>query len=201
MYHKNNSGMKCGVSETNLKMSLVMYSSYFVLFARFFYNTYFSSGTGGKGEKCKASSAGEMILKIEKKIQQQTEEIVTAASSSAVCTEETKNNCEPTQPQEDNDTKKEIGKSKPDSLVKSTNEEEEIELEDAGKVCISKIERRDSLEEKTCQNNHSRGDSMNVADQKTSSEFPDQEMKDEENKSPDDKKLDDNTNANTTSQK
>ena len=33
-------GMKCGVSETNLKLSLLMYSSYFVLFARFFYNTY-----------------------------------------------------------------------------------------------------------------------------------------------------------------
>ena len=32
--------MKCGVSETNLKLSLLMYSSYFVLFARFFYNTY-----------------------------------------------------------------------------------------------------------------------------------------------------------------
>ena len=36
------SGMSCGVSETNLRLSLLMYSSYFILFARFFYNTYFA---------------------------------------------------------------------------------------------------------------------------------------------------------------
>ena len=192
--------MQCGVSETNLKMSLVMYSSYFVLFARFFYNTYFGSRTGGKGEKCKVSSAGEMIMKIEKKIHQQTEEIITAASS-GVCTEETKNNCEPTQPQEDNDTKKEIGKSKPVNLLKSTNREEEIESEDAGKACIKNTERRDSSEKETGQNDHSGGDSMKVADLKTSSEFPDQEMKEGENKGLLDEKLDDNKNANKTRQK
>ena len=82
--------MKCGVSETNLKMSLLMYSSYFVLFAKFFYNTYVGSVTGGKG-KSKVSSAREMIMKIEKKMQQQTEEIVNA--SSVVSTQETKSNC------------------------------------------------------------------------------------------------------------
>jgi len=35
-------GMQCGVSDTNLKLSLLMYTSYFVLFARFFYNAYFN---------------------------------------------------------------------------------------------------------------------------------------------------------------
>ena len=34
--------MSCGVSETNLRLSLLMYSSYFILFARFFYNAYFA---------------------------------------------------------------------------------------------------------------------------------------------------------------
>ena len=34
------SGLQCGVSDTNLKLSLLMYCSYFVLFARFFYNAY-----------------------------------------------------------------------------------------------------------------------------------------------------------------
>ena len=33
-------GMSCGVSETNLVFSLLMYSSYAVLFARFFYTAY-----------------------------------------------------------------------------------------------------------------------------------------------------------------
>merc|ERR1712029_110216 len=36
-------GMRCGVSDTNLKLSLLMYTSYFVLFARFFYNAYFKN--------------------------------------------------------------------------------------------------------------------------------------------------------------
>ncbi|XP_023334075.1 elongation of very long chain fatty acids protein 6 [Eurytemora carolleeae] len=33
-------GVECGVSDNNLKLSLIMYTSYFVLFARFFYNAY-----------------------------------------------------------------------------------------------------------------------------------------------------------------
>jgi len=41
-------GMQCGVSDTNLKLSLLMYTSYFVLFARFFYNAYVSKGTTEK---------------------------------------------------------------------------------------------------------------------------------------------------------
>merc|ERR1719431_867487 len=41
-------GVVCGVSNTNLKMSLLMYTSYFVLFARFFYNSYFRRREAGK---------------------------------------------------------------------------------------------------------------------------------------------------------
>jgi len=41
-------GMQCGVSDTNLKLSLLMYTSYFVLFARFFYNAYVSKGSTEK---------------------------------------------------------------------------------------------------------------------------------------------------------
>ena len=140
--------MKCGVSETNLKMSLLMYSSYFVLFARFFYNTYVGSRTGGKGEKCKASSAGEMILKIEKKIQQQTEDI--GEASSAVCTEASKNNCEPTQPHQDDNDTRENRKSNQGSFVKNTKEEVDKVLEDTERDCNKETERKDSSDISTC---------------------------------------------------
>jgi len=46
-------GVECGVSNTNLKMSLLMYTSYFVLFARFFYNAYFRRREAGKKEEDK----------------------------------------------------------------------------------------------------------------------------------------------------
>jgi len=46
-------GVECGVSNTNLKMSLLMYTSYFVLFARFFYNSYFRKREAGKKEEDK----------------------------------------------------------------------------------------------------------------------------------------------------
>lgn len=46
-YTFKQNGMECGVSDTNLKLSLIMYTSYFVLFARFFYHTYVHS----KGKK------------------------------------------------------------------------------------------------------------------------------------------------------
>ena len=34
------SGLECRVSDQNIKLSLLMYASYFVLFGRFFYNSY-----------------------------------------------------------------------------------------------------------------------------------------------------------------
>jgi len=51
-------GMKCGVSETNLKLSLLMYSSYFVLFARFFYNTYMQAHGSKSKAKCNINLTG-----------------------------------------------------------------------------------------------------------------------------------------------
>jgi len=39
-YQMKEDGMECQVSDTNIKISLLMYISYFVLFARFFYNAY-----------------------------------------------------------------------------------------------------------------------------------------------------------------
>lgn len=42
----------CGISEFNIKLSMAMYFSYFVLFARFFYKAYLSPKPKGKKEKC-----------------------------------------------------------------------------------------------------------------------------------------------------
>ena len=39
-YQMKEDGQDCQVSDTNIKISLLMYTSYFVLFARFFYNAY-----------------------------------------------------------------------------------------------------------------------------------------------------------------
>ena len=176
-------GMKCGVSETNLKMSLLMYSSYFVLFAKFFYNTYVGAGTAGKG---KTSSAGEMIMKIEKKIQQQTDELVKA--SSGVSLQETVNNCEPSQQQAVDD----IGKSSPANILESTNEEEEKQLKVNKKVPTKQMGKEDTMGKGV--------KPFKIVHQNISSDFADQEVK-EETKSLDNGKLDDNINATSTSHK
>ena len=42
-FQMKQSGLECGVSYQNINYSLLMYTSYFVLFARFFYNTYLSN--------------------------------------------------------------------------------------------------------------------------------------------------------------
>lgn len=39
-YQIKEDGLECQVSDNNIKLSLLMYISYFVLFARFFYNAY-----------------------------------------------------------------------------------------------------------------------------------------------------------------
>jgi len=41
-YQYKQNGVECHVSDNNTKLSLIMYTSYFVLFARFFYNAYLS---------------------------------------------------------------------------------------------------------------------------------------------------------------
>lgn len=58
-------GMECGVSDTNLKLSLIMYTSYFVLFARFFYNTYFCNSKGQNGKFASKEEAVEKESKVE----------------------------------------------------------------------------------------------------------------------------------------
>merc|ERR1712126_214136 len=45
------SGAQCGVSDSNLMYSTLMYASYFVLFARFFHNAYFNPSTRKTKEK------------------------------------------------------------------------------------------------------------------------------------------------------
>lgn len=47
----------CNISELNIKLSIVMYFSYFVLFARFFYKTYLSDNA--KFSKKKFMSDGQ----------------------------------------------------------------------------------------------------------------------------------------------
>jgi len=52
-------GMQCRVSDTNLKLSLLMYCSYFVLFARFFYNAYLGGKSERKEQKLSQTKLGE----------------------------------------------------------------------------------------------------------------------------------------------
>ena len=175
--------MKCGVSETNLKMSLLMYSSYFVLFAKFFYNTYVGSGTGGKG---KVSSTKEMIMKIEKKMQQQADEIVNA--SSVVSTQEAKNNCEPKKQETKKDLREDIGKSNQANTVKNTNKQEENESKDNETFLIDQT---------GIGYNSDKGvESLKIVHTKN-----DEAELTEEKRGFDDGKLDDNINATSTSQK
>jgi hypothetical protein len=58
--HKS-AGLECHVSDRNIKLSLLMYFSYFVLFARFFYNAYLSQE--GKFNKSKEEPTKQKLLK------------------------------------------------------------------------------------------------------------------------------------------
>ena len=53
-------GLPCHVSDENIKASLLMYASYFVLFCKFFYDTYMSKMKSAKS----ASALGKMTWKI-----------------------------------------------------------------------------------------------------------------------------------------
>ena len=59
-------GLQCGVSDTNLKLSLLMYCSYFVLFARFFYAAYVN--------KCERKQLSDRLQDEDKKIIQEKSE-------------------------------------------------------------------------------------------------------------------------------
>ena len=50
-YQMKQDGQECQVSDTNIKLSLLMYISYFVLFARFFYNAYLKPKSSEKTQK------------------------------------------------------------------------------------------------------------------------------------------------------
>ena len=50
-YQMKQDGLECQVSDTNIKLSLLMYISYFVLFARFFYNVYLKPKYSEKTKK------------------------------------------------------------------------------------------------------------------------------------------------------
>lgn len=56
-YLKTHGSQACHISPNNIKLSLLMYSSYFVLFARFFYKTYFAS-SGKMSKKLQSASSG-----------------------------------------------------------------------------------------------------------------------------------------------
>jgi len=47
-YQSKQSGIECDVNYHNINLSLIMYTSYFVLFLRFFYKTYLSSAPAAK---------------------------------------------------------------------------------------------------------------------------------------------------------
>ncbi|KAF4516826.1 hypothetical protein B566_EDAN006220 [Ephemera danica] len=59
-YQIMQAGEECHVSMTNIKLSLTMYFSYFVLFARFFYKAYLSSGSNKKEHHHNGSSSRQM---------------------------------------------------------------------------------------------------------------------------------------------
>jgi len=50
-YQMKQDGLECQVSDTNIKLSLLMYVSYFVLFARFFHNAYLKPKSSEKAQK------------------------------------------------------------------------------------------------------------------------------------------------------
>jgi elongation of very long chain fatty acids protein 6 len=59
-YQIMQAGEECHVSLTNIKLSLTMYFSYFVLFARFFYKAYLCNGSGAKNLHHNGTSTRQM---------------------------------------------------------------------------------------------------------------------------------------------
>ena len=52
-------GLPCHVSDENIKASLLMYASYFVLFCKFFYNSYMAKMKDARAARLAVSSFGE----------------------------------------------------------------------------------------------------------------------------------------------
>lgn len=61
----SNSRSSCHISPLNIKLSIAMYFSYFVLFARFFYKSYLSS-TASRAKHAKLSASEEMAAESKK---------------------------------------------------------------------------------------------------------------------------------------
>lgn len=57
----------CNISPTNIKLSIAMYASYFILFARFFYKTYLSSNAR-KGKKSRSAVQDQKLLEEKQKM-------------------------------------------------------------------------------------------------------------------------------------
>jgi len=106
-------GVECGVSNTNLKMSLLMYTSYFVLFARFFYNTYFRRRETGMKveEKIKQIKKEECERLIEEKEPEQTLRNVEPKPEVAAEKIATPNNCNGNITTEDDKSSKDKNKN------------------------------------------------------------------------------------------
>lgn len=55
-------GQKCQISEGTAKLALTMYGSYFILFARFFVNSYFRSSGKSRGQIRDATCRDEAVI-------------------------------------------------------------------------------------------------------------------------------------------
>ena len=56
VYNLKQSGLECNVSDRNIKLSFLMYTSYFVLFGHFFYDKYIAKATGKATVSMKAAA-------------------------------------------------------------------------------------------------------------------------------------------------
>lgn len=61
----------CNISPTNIKFSIAMYFSYFVLFARFFYKTYLSTNARKGKKHVMSSTSSQQAKEIDHKIKAQ----------------------------------------------------------------------------------------------------------------------------------
>ena len=51
VYNMKQDGLECNVSDRNIKLSFIMYISYFVLFGHFFYDKYIAPKNQDEGPK------------------------------------------------------------------------------------------------------------------------------------------------------
>ena len=61
-------GLPCHVSDENIKASLLMYASYFVLFCKFFFDSYMSKRRDARAARLAASAPGEWTGKCQRRV-------------------------------------------------------------------------------------------------------------------------------------